>query len=76
MWAFRTVLARRPRDAEVALLTSLYKQELARLSKDAVAARRLIGTQAVPKDASAAELAAWFFVANTLLNLDETITKG
>ncbi|MCA9267049.1 MAG: DUF1553 domain-containing protein, partial [Planctomycetales bacterium] len=39
VWAFRTVLARRPRDAEVALLTSLYQQELSRLSKDAAAAR-------------------------------------
>ena len=28
------------------------------------------------KDLDAAELAAWTVVANVLLNLDETITKG
>jgi hypothetical protein len=31
----------------------------------------------LPSDSSAAaELAAWFYLANVLLNLDETITKG
>ena len=30
----------------------------------------------LPKDANATDLAAWTAVASTLLNLDETITKG
>ena len=29
-----------------------------------------------PQSTDPVELAAWFFVANVLLNLDETITKG
>jgi hypothetical protein len=29
-----------------------------------------------PRELDAAELAAWTVVANVLLNLDETVTKG
>jgi hypothetical protein len=31
---------------------------------------------AIGRDADNAELAAWTVVANVLLNLDETVTKG
>jgi hypothetical protein len=34
------------------------------------------GGLALPAGADAAEVAAWTVVANVLLNLDETITRG
>jgi hypothetical protein len=35
-----------------------------------------VGASTPPVDVDIAELAAWTVVANTLLNLDETITRG
>ncbi len=77
--AFRLVLARAPRRAEADHLLSVYRRERRRLQGDPGAARALVdGLKEVPAapGADPAEQAAWFFVANVLLNLDETITKG
>ena len=43
---------------------------------DQAAAKKLIDKQQVPEDVNPEQLAAWFYVATILLNLDETITKG
>jgi hypothetical protein len=75
--AFRRCLARAPTEAELGQLLALYRDTLARYRKDPAAARALAaGGLGLPPGADAAELAAWTVVANVLLNLDETLTKG
>jgi hypothetical protein len=55
----------------------LYAESLVKYQKDAAAALAMAKNGGdVPKGADAAELAAWTVVANVLLNMDETITKG
>lgn len=78
--AFELVLNRKPVDAELNALSSLLETRLSLYRNDAAEAKTLIaGARGwfEPSDKiDPAELAAWFFVANTLLNLDETVTKG
>jgi hypothetical protein len=76
-FAFRLVLARKPRTAELDHLVALYSENLDQYRRDpaAAAAMTALGS-AAPADADKAELAAWTVVANVLLNLDETVTKG
>jgi hypothetical protein len=75
---FRLCVARGPTAAEQAALRQLYAESLAKYRKDPKAAAALArgGLPDVPAGADAAELAAWTVVANVLLNLDETVTKG
>lgn len=75
-YGFRLCLARRPREFETKLLADVFRRELAHYRSDRAAARKLLGQRELPPGINAAELAAWFHVANILLNLDETITKG
>jgi mono/diheme cytochrome c family protein len=77
-YAFRVALSRRPADAERARLAAAVARELERFAADRTAANQLIhvGASKPPVDVDIAELAAWTVLANTLLNLDETITKG
>jgi hypothetical protein len=77
-FAFRLATARRPRDAELAVVLSVYKTNLAGYVASEKAARELVGVGESDSDASldVSQLAAWTMVANMLLNLDETITKG
>ena len=78
-YAFRRTLAREPDARELAVLRELHAGELARLTEDKKAAKELLaGIKAVKFSAKLDpnQLAAWFFVANALLNLDETVTKG
>ena len=72
-YGFRLCVARPPTEKETEILLRLYRENLEKYRKDAVAARALAKA---PKDLDAAELAAWTVIANVLLNLDETITKG
>ena len=77
--AFKTALSRAPKPEETAFLEKLLKRRLALFQKDPIAAKALLdgikGWKA-PKGMEQTQLAAWFYVANILLNLDETITKG
>ena len=75
---FRLCVARPPSAKELNVLLGLYRDNLEKYRKDAAAARNMAagGLGAPPKDLNAAELAAWTVVANVLLNLDETITRG
>lgn len=59
-YAFRTAVARHPSDRELASLVTLFQEELAAFPSS---------------DVSNAEESAWYAIASTLLNLDETITK-
>jgi hypothetical protein len=77
-YAFRLCVARSPRPEETKRLVALYEQELAQFQQDPPAAQKLatgdLGQP--PAGISVEKLAAWTVVANVLLNLDETITKG
>ena len=76
-YGFRLCTSRTPTTAERDLLMKLYAESLAKYQKDATAALAMAKNGGdVPKGADAAELAAWTVVANVLLNMDETITKG
>jgi uncharacterized protein DUF1553 len=73
IYGFRLCASRRPNDKEIEELAALYQRQITRFTKDLAAARALL------KDADAQtnlpELAAWTVVSNTLLSLDETLTK-
>jgi hypothetical protein len=75
---FRLCVARRPTAAELELLLRLYRDNQEKYQKDPAAARALAtsGIGAPPPEMEPARLAAWTVVANVLLNLDETVTKG
>ncbi|MEO6709673.1 MAG: DUF1553 domain-containing protein, partial [Planctomycetota bacterium] len=73
----RLCLARTPTELEQGQLAGLYQRSRAGFAKDGDAAREF--TQQGMVDVAGLdpiELAAWIVVANVLLNLDETITKG
>ena len=77
-FAFKAALSRSPRPAELKFVKSLLLKRHAFFEKNTKAAAEIIGGikgWKAPKGLDAAELAAWFFIANILLNLDETITK-
>jgi hypothetical protein len=77
-YAFRLCVARKPTTAELDLLTRLYRDNLTRYQKDPAAARLLVkqGAAAAVPGMDDAVLAAWTVLANLLLNLDETVTRG
>jgi hypothetical protein len=71
------VLSRPETPAEEAILSALVQAQLSLYENDAAAADALIhvGDSEPPAALDPAELAAWTLVANTLLNLDEALTK-
>ncbi len=77
---FELVLARPATDAERGFLTGVLAERTERLSNDPMAVAKLLrgaGSVFKPKSTVAPhELAAWFYLAGILLNLDETVTKG
>ena len=77
--AVRRALSRDPSDREIEVLLGLLNEQSERLKSDASIAKSLL-SQAPQIEISdkleSDEVGAWFFVANALLNLDETITKG
>ncbi len=78
IYAFRLATSRHPSDAEVAVLLDVYKTSLERFTKDNKAANELVQVGESKPDAAlkVEQLAAWTVVANMILNLDETVTKG
>ncbi len=76
--AFRLTTARKPTAEELAVLRRVYEQQVAVYRKDRQAALKLlaIGESKRDEKLDAAELASWVIVANAVLNLDETITRG
>ena len=77
-YAFRTCLSRSPTPAERTRLARFLEQQRAGFRQDPAAAAALVGQGNAPHPAGedAIESAAWTMVANVLLNLDETLTKG
>jgi hypothetical protein len=76
-FAFRVCVARPPQPREVEKLAALYEKALAKYRADPKAAAALVKYCRVSAEGlKVEELAAWTVVANVLLNLDETITKG
>ncbi|HIE96701.1 MAG TPA: DUF1553 domain-containing protein [Planctomycetes bacterium] len=77
-FAFRLVTARRPSNAELAVVLKVYRTSLAAYVTNEKAAQKLlaVGDSTADSSLKASQLAAWTMVANMLLNLDETITKG
>jgi hypothetical protein len=75
---FRLCVARTPSRAELDPLLALYRENLEKYKKDPTAANAMArsGSPKPPRKMDPAELAAWTVVANVLLNLDETVTKG
>tara|TARA_R110002095_G_scaffold181107_3_gene158438 strand:+ start:1845 stop:4430 length:2586 start_codon:yes stop_codon:yes gene_type:complete len=75
-YAFRLCVAREPKAVEVDYLTKVFQQELKYFQEHPQAAQKLIAVDHRPEGVGASRMAAWLYVANILLNLDETITKG
>lgn len=75
-YAFRLCVARQPLDVEVDHLTKVFEQELKHFQDHPQSAQKLISAKDRPEGVGASRMAAWLYVANILLNLDETITKG
>ncbi|MEE3369787.1 MAG: PSD1 and planctomycete cytochrome C domain-containing protein [Planctomycetota bacterium] len=74
-YGFRLCLTRLPRQRERTYLAELFRTQRERFVTEPDRARDLLGNRDLSQ-AAAAELAAWFYVASVLLNLDEVITKG
>ena len=77
-FAFRLATARAPSDRELAMLLDLFAKAKAHYAPQRDEAIKLLSHGEAKRDESldATELAAWTMVASTILNLDETITKG
>jgi hypothetical protein len=73
---FRLCVCREPSPLERSALRRLYDEQVQDARNDPKAARALVASLRLPPGVAREELAAWFAVATTLLNLDETITKG
>jgi hypothetical protein len=77
--AVRRALSRDPSAREIEVLLSLLNEQSERLKSDSLVTKSLLSQAPqieVSEKLDSDEVGAWFFVANALLNLDETITKG
>ena len=76
-WLFRRCLQRSPSDLESVGFLADFEAYLIDWRTDVDAAKRLLSVGEVPSNSVAPteELAAWTMLANTLLNLDEVVTK-
>ena len=75
-YGFRLAVSRVPTEKEISLLLNIFQEEKNRFSKDLESAKKLIPKEQRLSNVPVPELAAWFYISNILLNLDETITKG
>ena len=76
-YGFERVIARKPTNDERAIVMNMLSAFRTRYQEDPESASQLVGVgESVSQSAgNVGELAAWTLVANTLLNLDETISK-
>ena len=77
-FAFRLATARAPGEREMTMLLDLFAKAKTRYAPQRDEAVKLLSAGEAKRDEAldATELAAWTIVASTILNLDETITKG
>ncbi|MBI3416557.1 MAG: PSD1 domain-containing protein [Verrucomicrobia bacterium] len=77
-FAFNLCVSRPPTKVERQRLQKFYEQQIQNFERDPQSAETLLNVGSVERPAhlDARKLAAWMMVANVLLNLDETITKG
>jgi hypothetical protein len=77
-FAFETAVARPPNATERDRLLAYFNQQYKAFGHDPKAAEALIkaGAAPIPASLDTRTLAAWMMVANVILNLDETLTKG
>ncbi|MEC8941148.1 MAG: DUF1553 domain-containing protein, partial [Verrucomicrobiota bacterium] len=76
---FRLALARLPSNREMEIIDTLLHERLEHFQRNPGEADALLNNPHFtykPKSRERTELAAWFYVANALLNLDETITRN
>ena len=73
-YGFRVVTGRAPSSGELERITVSHGIQLERFRADPAGAARTFGTYRV-EGVDAAEQAAWTLVANSLLNLDEALTR-
>jgi len=74
-YAVKLCVARSATEDEVKHLAEVYRQQREQFESSPADAKSLVGKQTTSR-ADAKEIAAWFYLANILLNLDETITKN
>ncbi len=77
-FSFHVALARSPGETERKLLAALFERRCDAFRADPAAAGKLLGEDVdneVAAQGELAERAAWVLVANTLLNLNEFITR-
>lgn len=74
---FRKVLGRKPSEQEAQLLESSLAKRIAYYKANPEMAKELltVGDAKRPYDLDASEAASYMILANTILNLDETVTK-
>jgi len=77
-WAFRVALSRNATDREIAVLSTVFENDLMRFTVDGEAAKQFlsVGESSSPAEGNLAEAAAWSSVARVILNLHETITRS
>ncbi|MFP6752046.1 MAG: DUF1553 domain-containing protein, partial [Pirellulaceae bacterium] len=73
--AFQLVVSRQASAVELDMLLEFYRTELVRFQENPKVTSEALGTSTVA-ESEQPWLAAWLSIANILLNLDETITKG
>ena len=69
-WMFRSLLTRRPTEAELSRLVDFYQRQIQRLADAELSATEIMGSETADN-----ESAALTMVARILMNLDEVITK-
>jgi len=74
IYGFRACATRTPSGKEVERIAVLYQRQLNHFAANAAEAGKIARNHSTK--ATVAEFAAWTMVANVLLNLDETLTKG
>ena len=77
-FAFRTATARKPTREEIGIIRQTLEEQLAVFRADKASADKLLesGSFHLKEGIDDGELAAWTTIANMILNLDETVTKG
>jgi hypothetical protein len=77
-FAYRTILSRKPSEREVQVLEKQLAANLSHYQRDVDLAKKLImlGENKASEKVDASELAAYTMIVNTLLNLDETVTRN